>query len=266
MLTFAALASGLAYGQSCPNLPAGAAALGYNTLVFYDQPQLSEISETDTGSSSKWYPGSVGYSISSNLERRENISNSNGELALGLDSGVSSETQSSEQGLIPWLSGAKGFYVEFAMHMSDNDTDHFIGLYLQTAEHDLTKSDHLPGDPAGFERWTELDVSETGYGGGSMETLHDWSGTYPNYVTRSYHNYGYEKPLDFTVEHRYGMSYDPASNTVQWYIDDLPSWKSTEADAAVMQRFHYYIVMEANSHGGNKPYNMYIRYVKAYSK
>ena len=266
IFTFAALASGLASSQSCPNLPAGAAALGYTPQVFYDQPQLSEVSETDTDDSSKWYPGSMGEPVSSNVERRANMSTLNGELALSLDSGVSSETHLSKQGPLPWLSGAKGFYVEFAMHMSSIDSDLFAGLYLQTAEHNLAKSDHFPGDPAGFERWSELDVTETGYGPGSMQTLNNWAGIYPKYSRAIFNNYGHEEALDFTVEHRYGLSYEPATNTLQWYVDDVPTFKTTEAYAKVMQAFHYYVVMEAGSHGANKPYTIYIRYVKAYSK
>ena len=43
LFTLAVLANGLAFGQACPNLPAGASALGYTTQLFYDEPTLSEV-------------------------------------------------------------------------------------------------------------------------------------------------------------------------------------------------------------------------------
>lgn len=266
LTSLAVFASGLAFGQSCPSVPVGASALGYNTQVFYDAPTLAEVSTTDTDTTSKWYPGSYGYPVSANLEGRAKESTVSNELAISLGSGVSSETHTSTQGALPFLSGANGFYIEFAMHLSSNDADHFVGLYLETVEHNLKKSDHLSTDPAGFERWTEMDVSETGYGPGSMATLINWTGTYPLYTSHTFNSYGHDAALDFTVEHRYGMSYDPATNTLQWYIDDVPTWKTTTADATTLKAFHYYAVMEASSHGANHPYQMFIHYVRAYSK
>jgi len=258
-------ASGLAHGITCVNLPAGASALGYATEVFYDTTSLSDVSSTDEDSTSKWYPGAYSNTVSRNLAIRDLLSTKNGELAIGLGGGVSSETHGSKAGGLPLLSGAKGFYVEFAMHLSSNNSDHFTGLSLETAEHDLAKHDHLSKDPAGFERWTEIDVSEAGYGSGSLNSLINWDGTSPHFTSHTYNNYGHEKTLDWTVEHRFGVSYDPATNVLQYYIDDEPSWKTNLA-ASTIKDFHYYLVMEANSHGSHVPYEMYIRYVRAYTK
>jgi hypothetical protein len=257
-------AAALAHGQSC-TLPVGATALGYTRQVFYDQPQLSEVSATDTDTTSKWYPGSFGSPTSQNLVTRELLSTVGSELAIGLGGGVSSETHLSQPGALPFLSGGNGFYIEFGMRLSTNDPDHFAGLYLETVEHNLAKSDHLSTDPAGYERWTELDVSETGYGPGSLATVINWWGTYPLYSHLTMNNYGHDTALDYTVEHRYGMSYDPATNVLQWYIDDVPTWKTSPPNS-VIKDFHYYAVMEAGTHGAHKPYQMFIRYVTAYSK
>jgi len=261
----ALFASGLAHGQSCMSLPAGATALGYTTQVFYDQPQLSEVSTTDTDSTSKWYPGNFGRTTSQNLQTRDLLSTVNSQLAISLSGAVSSETHLSKAGALPLLSGANGFYIEFAMRLSSNDADHFAGLYLETAEHDLAKHDHLSTDPTGYERWTEIDVSETGYGPGSLATVINWWGIYPLYSHTTLNSYGHDAALDFTVEHRYGVSYNPATNVLQWYIDNVPTWKSTPPNS-VIKNFHYYVVMEASSHGAYKPYQMYIRYVAAYTK
>lgn len=256
-------ASGFAQAVTCTNLPVGAEVLGYTSQVFYDQPQLSEVSTSDTDSNSKWYPGTFATPVANNLESRKNVSQIGAELGISLEGSVSSETHTSGQGLIPFLSGAKGFYVEFAMHLSTNNSDHFTGLFLQTVEHNLAKQDHLATDPPGFERWTEIDVSEAGYGPGSLETVINWTGIYPHYSSQTMNSYGHDAELDWTTEHRYGVSYNPATNTLQWYLDDVPTWKST--GGAVIKNFHYYIVMEASSHGSHIPYDMLIHYVTAYT-
>jgi hypothetical protein len=163
-------------------VPAGASVLGYNTQLFYDSPTLNEVSVTDEDSTSKWYPGSYSYSISTNLEKRRLLSTQNGVLAIDLDGSVASETHAATAGGLPLLSGAKGFYIEIAMSLSSNESDHFTGLYLETAEHNTHKADHLASDPPGFERWTELDISEAGYGAGSLSTFINWQGEYPHYT------------------------------------------------------------------------------------
>jgi hypothetical protein len=273
LLSSMLLASGLAHGQTCPNPPVGAAALGYTTQLFYDQPQLSEVSTSDTDSTSTWYPGSDATLASRNLASLEFLSMQDSELVMGLGGGVSSETHDSKAGALPLLSGARGFYVEVAMHLSSNDNDHFIGLFLQTVEHDLAKDDHLSTDPAGFERWTEIDLSESGYGPSSLSSVMNWSGIWPDYgpkVINNYgkedNNYGMEGALDWTKEHRFGVSYDPAANVLQYYIDDTPTFKTPPPPDSVIKLFHYYLVMEAGSHGSHVPYDMYVHYVTAYTK
>ncbi len=257
--------SGLAHAASCANLPAGAAALGYTTQLFYDQPQLSEVSASDEDSTSKWYPGAFYNGTAQNLNSLQSLSTVNSQLAISLGGGVSSETHASKAAVLPLLSGSQGFYVEFGMRLSSNDQDHFAGLYLDTVEHNLAKDDHLSSDPKSFERWTEIDVSETGFGPGSLASFINWTGEYPLYTRWIFNSYGHNAALDFTVEHRYGMSYNPDANLLQWYIDDVPTW-ATPATESVIKNFHYYLVMEASSHGANKPYQMFISYVTAYSK
>ena len=262
--SLALFASVAAQAATCTNLPVGAEALGYTTQLFYDEPDLAEVSATDTDKTSKWYPGSFSSPVANNLAQRKELSTSGTELAIGLGGGVSSQTQASTAGAMPYLDGTKGFYVEFAMHLSSNNTDHFSGLFLMTAEHNLAKADHLSTDPAGYERWTEIDVSEDGYGKGSLESVINWSGIYPHYSASTANSYGWDKAIDWTTEHRFGVSYDPNTNTLQWYLDDEPTWKSTAGTH--IKNWHYYLVMEASSHGSHIPYDMYIHYVRAYSK
>jgi hypothetical protein len=266
VLTLLVFVSGLAHSITCTNPPVGAVALGYTTQVFYDQPTLTEVSTTDTDSTSKWYPGTAVNPVSHNLASLEFLSTQNSELAIALGGGVSSETHASKPGAMPLLSGAQGFYVEIAMHLSSNDSDHFVGLFLQTAEHDIAKDDHLSTDPAGFERWTEIDFSESGYGPGSLATVVSWSGISPHYDPKVLNNFGHDAALDWTKEHRFGVSYDPATNVLQYYIDDVPTFKTLPPPNSVIKQFHYYLNMEASSHGSHVPYDMFIHYVTAYTK
>src|SRR5260370_16146358 len=98
--------SGLAHGLSCTNLPVGATKLGYTTQVFYDQPQLTEVSTTDTDSTSKWYPGSFSSPVSQNLAALQFLSMQNSELAIGLGGGISSEIHASKAGAMPFVTSA----------------------------------------------------------------------------------------------------------------------------------------------------------------
>jgi Calx-beta domain len=241
--------------SSTSKLPDGAVALGYYNQLFYDQPTLSEVSTSMTDTTAKWYSGATTVGL---------LSMQGSELAIPLGGGVISQAHRGKQGALPFLSGAQGFYVEFAMRLSTNNGDHFEGLFLETAEHTMGL-DHLSTDPAGFERWTEIDVSESGYDDGSLASVLQWSGTSPNFIPKIKNSWGTDAPLDFTKEHIYGISYDPINNVLQWYIDNVPTWRFIPT-GSVIKDFHYFLVMESSSHRLHTPYDMYIRYVAAYTK
>jgi hypothetical protein len=57
----------------------------------------------------------------------------------------------------------------------------------------------------------------------------------------------------------------PLTNTLQWCLDDVPTFKLQPTEALI-KNFHYYLVMEASSHGSHVPYEVFIHYVTAYSK
>jgi hypothetical protein len=242
--------------SSSSRLPDGAVALGYYNQLFYDEPKAAEVSTSMTATTSKWYalPATV-----------DLVSTQGSELAIALGGGISTQAHRGKEGALPYVSGAQGFYVEFAMHLSSNNSDHFEGLYLQTAEHTMGL-DHLSTDPAGYQRWTEIDVSESGYAPGSLATVINYWGIAPNYSRKVWNDWGLiQTPIDYTKEHIYGVSYDPATNVVQWYIDNVPTFKMAPTNS-VIKDYHYYLVMESSSHGSHTPYDMYIRYVAAYVK
>jgi hypothetical protein len=242
--------------SSSSTLPDGAVALGYYNRLFYDAPKLAEVSTSMTSTTSKWY------SLPTNVAHM-NMQGS--DLAIGLGGAVWSQAHRGKEGALPYVSGAQGFYVEYAMHLSSNNNDHFEGLYLQTAEHTMGL-DHLSTDPAGYQRWTEIDVSESGYGPGSLATVINYYGVSPNYSRTLWNDYGLiHTPIDYTKEHIYGVSYDPSNNVLQYYIDNVPTWSISPTNSTIKD-WHYFLVMESSSHGAHAPYYMYIRYVAAYTK
>ena len=262
----AALVTGLTLGAPSYSAtpPPGAKELGYTRTLVDDDLNLDSVSSTGSDSSSKWYAGEPGHSHAQNLAQREMLSTVRGQLAIPFGAAIISATPKSTEGATPLLDASKGFYVEFTMHLSGNNADHFYGLYLLPVEHNASKGDHFRGDPAGYQRWTEIDVSESGYGPGSLATVISWWGHYPQYGKKVLNSYGHEAKLDFTKEHRYGLSYEPSKNELVWYIDDVQSWKATAS--TLTKHFHYYMVIDAATHGAYKPYTLYMRNVSVWGK
>jgi hypothetical protein len=106
---------------------------------------------------------------------------------------------------------------------------------------------------------------ESGYSNGSLESVIDWAGIYPHYTEKTYNSYGHDAAINWTTEHRFGVSWNPATNTLQYYLDDKPTWKVVPPNA-VIKNFHYFVVLEASSHGSHTPYEMMVHYVTAYTK
>ncbi len=147
-------------------IPPGAAALGYTRPVIYLTPTVDDISYDATSKnlfSGNWYdaprPAST-YSMTG------------GVLTLSQGGVLTTESRKSEPGALPLLLGSNGFYVEFAVKLSENDTDHFPAVWVMPQEHDVHQSDHQPGDPPHFERWMELDVNgaPSSIGGASIRS------------------------------------------------------------------------------------------------
>ena len=95
----------------------------------------------------------------------------------------------------------------------------------------------------------------------------NWSGIYPHYLNENRAN---DPPqtfnMDRTQEHIFGLSYDPAGKRVAWWVDGMPTGSvSTDNVASIVDTYHYYIIMGNQSHGKVKPYQMYVRYVSAWS-
>ena len=259
-----------AVSQTCAGLPLGAAASGYTVQMFHVVPTVAMVSTTDTNSTSALYPGLESSSVATNLQDLKSLSMVNGVFTINytgalVASWVSSETHQSTQGTIPLLAGANGFYIEAGIRLSGSDPDYYPAFYLMPAEHNNIQSDHIATSPTGYENWLELDVLEE-EAATAQSNLISWSGIYPNY-TRVMNYWRAPTPFDWTVEHIYGMSFDPVARVVQYYLDGHPTLKASMATApTIVDTYRYYFILGVRTHGLKKPYQMYVSYVAAYSK
>lgn len=264
----AAVAPLASWGQQpdpCANMqpPAGAKTLGYLHQAFCVTPTLSDIATTN-GSVSKLYSG-MWYNtapVSMSLySMTDNV------LTFANGGGLTTETRQSMPGALPLLLGSVGFYVEFAERLSDNDPDHWPAVWLMPQEHDIKQHDHAPTDPPGYERWVELDVDEGGFNAGHHGALIYWYGKYPQYQKT---NYGNDPPstfgMDRTQEHVFGLSFDPVGKKVTWWVDGANVGSaSTENIPSLVNGYHYYLLINNQSHKLNRPYKMYVRYFDAWT-
>jgi hypothetical protein len=244
--------------------PPGAQSLGFKR-VFCVVPSVSDIT-TDDNPSYKLFSGSW---YSANPTPMSFYSMAGSTLVIHSGGGVMTETRKSQPAALPLLLGSSGFYAEFQVSLSGNDPDHFPAVWLMPQEHDVHKDDHMPGDPNLFERWMELDVDEGGYGRGNgmHGTMINWSGTYPNYEkTQKSVDPSFSVGMDRTQYHVYGLSYDPMAQRVTWWLDGTNAGSiSSQAVPSIVNSYHYYLIMGAQTHGAHKPYDMNVKYFGAWA-
>jgi hypothetical protein len=256
----------------CLALPEGAAAPGYTTRLFAIAPTVADVSTTDTNTNSMLYPGEEFTSVATNLRMLKYLSMVNGVFTMnytGAAEGpiwISSETHQATQGALALLPGSKGFYIEAGIRLSSSDPDHYPSFFLVPAEHNTIASDHIPTSPRGYENWLEIDALEE-----ELDTpqanLIMWQGIYPHYTRTMNFWRGAPMPFTWTAEHIYGVSFDPTTREVQYYLDGKPTLKASMATApTIVDTYHYYFILGARSHGLNKPYQMFVSFVAAYTK
>jgi hypothetical protein len=258
----AAVATAQDAGCSTTIEPAGANLHRFHRQVFCIQPMVSDIGQ-DEGVrkalySGKWYtkkpiPASA-YDMA------------DGALRLSLGGSLATVDRASRPGTTPLLPARTGFYVEFAVRLSDNDSDHWPAVWLMPVEHDARQSDHDLKDPPRFERWTELDVDEGGFNPGLHGALIAWSGKWPKYKRSLQANNVRWPPLDRTREHLFGMAFDPVRGAATWWLDDqFVGRTDTSAIPSITLSHNYYVNIDAQSHGQAKPYFLFVRYVRAFA-
>jgi len=240
-------------------VPAGAAELGYVKCVINEHPAVADIAPGDKGAykwfNAQWYnhtpPSPDHYAMV------------DGGLSLSLDGDLVSAPRDFSPGVLPLLSGDKGFYAEFEVQLLDSDPDHWPAVWLMPAEHNARQEDSSSPHPTGFERWMELDVDEGGFGPGLTGTVIDWTGIFPHYARTLNKNNVSKVPLDRTHIHIFGASYDPVLSEVTWWVDGVKQYSATTvSDVGAHQ--HFYLIISAQSHGKRVPYNMIVRAVRAF--
>jgi hypothetical protein len=240
--------------------PPGAAALGCTKCVINERPVATDIGQGESGNF-KWFSGQW-WAKPPSMDR---YATKEGTLAISLGGDLVSTPRDFTAGKLPLLPGSAAFYVEFDVRLSDTDPDHFPAVWLMPAEHNAELRDHYGKDPAGFQRWMELDVDEGGFGPGMAGTVHSHSGIYPDLKQIQNPDNLAAEALDRTKKHTFGASFDPASLTVTWWLDGA---KQMSAGApyvpavAVKQRF--YLILSAQTHGKKKAYQMFVSGVRAW--
>lgn len=246
-------------------IPRGAAALGYTNLVINEAPTASDIAPGSNGNF-KWFSGQWWQTPPS----LDHYSTQEGVLAISLGGHLVSTPRDFTTGALPVLPGKNGFYVEFDVRLSGNDLDYFPAVWLMPVEHNRNRDDQYPdqypGDPPNYERWMELDVDEGGFRPGLTGTVHSWYGIWEErYQHIQNPNNGSPIPLDRTLQHTFGASYDPINRVVAWWVDDVYQMSATSPyvpDVGALQNF--YLILSAQTHGLNKPYTMYVSGVRAF--
>jgi len=250
-----------------PAVPNGAAALGYTKCVFNEYPVCTDIAPGRNGNF-KWFNGSYFQSGQAPVTNYTTTSGSPGTLAMCLNSGMYSTPIDMSDGVLPVLPGAYGFYVEYEVKLSDNNSDHWPAVWAEAVEHCTHPfEDTYFGDPSGYERWLELDVDEGGFGPGTCSTAISWTGIWSQggYVGQQNGNNVSSQTLDRTQWHTFGASYNPITSTVTWWLDGTQIVAATSPDVPlVAAQQHFYLILGSQTHGAQTPYTMYVRAVRAY--
>ncbi len=244
------------------SVPPGAAAEAYTRCILNDTPKSEDIAPGSNGRY-KWFSGQ--WYFGDKAPSQDHYRTEEGAIALSLGGDIVSTPRDFSQGILPLLSGAAGFYVEFDVRLSDNDPDHWPAVWLMPAEHNSKQADHYDPDPQGFERWMELDVDEGGFGPGLLGTVHNWHGIWPDYKHESNPNNISLNALDRTKTHTFGCSFNPKTSIVTWWLDGVKQMSAGTpyiSPAAVKQ--NYYMILSAQSQGKQKPYTMYVSGVRAF--
>jgi hypothetical protein len=263
-LLFLAITSGRDFAQSAaPQLiPPGAAELGYTKLLIDEHPVVGDISNKQSGHS-KWFRNPF-YTFNPPKDGDFEMT-PDGVLQIGPRVSIVSTPRDFSKGALPVLSGAKGFYIEFEVRLSDNNPDHWPAVWTLPVEHNLRQEDHYRGDPPKFERWLELDVDEGSFGPGSTTTAISWQGIYPHYHKTQNGNNVSKTPLDRTQWHTFGASYDPIKSQVTWWLDGEKTVTATTPDVpAIAAKQHFYLIVSNQERRMRIPYLMYLRAVRAY--
>jgi hypothetical protein len=159
--------------------PPGALALGYTKLLWRIVPTVADVSFNNLTTKSLYavnFPFAA-YSPSYLTDTAGHLTLNN--LGDGVTPWFSTQRSNATAGLLTYLNASTGFYVHGKFRMSDNDIDHFPGWFFVPKQHTPSiATDQLPGAPAGYQGWMEVDMWEAGFFSSPMQTVINWNGYY----------------------------------------------------------------------------------------
>lgn len=243
------------------SVPLAAMEIGAVWPLFRDCPQLAYLDFTGHTDNCKYY-GGVWFGKPKGEIFFEAADDG---LIIKRGGALTTVKMSSHPGFFPLMSGAKPFYIEVQAAISSNDRDNFPAIWLMPIEHNLRLDDVYSPDPSGFERWFELDIDEGGFGPGGHHTAISWWGKWPNYQKLQNPKPTSKEPLDRTRPNVFGVSYDPRTLTVRWWLNGrkvLEVGPPYVPDVARLQNF--YLIVSAQSHRNISDYQLKFMGVRAF--
>lgn len=241
--------------------PEGATQVRALQPLFRDCPRMDDVDFTGRADARKYYAGLY----FTPLKDKRLYSQAADGLVLQRGAAVATVKTTSHPGAFPLLSGARPFYIEAQVATSSNHRDNFPAVWLMPIEHNLRMEDVYPPDPKSFERWFELDIDEGGFGPGSHHTAISWTGIYPNYQKIQNPNPTSKLPLDRTQPNVFGVSYDPATLTVRWWVNGQQVLEAAHPYVPeVARKQNFYLIVSAQSHKNISQYDMKFMGVRAY--
>ena len=279
-----------------PKVPKGAALLGLSRTIIDETPRKADICpDPRRDGKYKWYSG-IWYVEGIPLDRYEDVEGALKIIAPGKQDPVVDpktgkkkkaprggmlvscprEGKNRDNAQLPYLDGAKPFYIEWEISLSSNDPDHYLELWLMPNLSVAGSRAHYEGDPVGpgwqMERWLELDVEESGLTGpkslGMCGTAHNsWQFGHPNmHHLMNGGNHISKIPIDRTKRVRYGASWDPATLAVKWYVDDDERISASYPQVpAIMRDQQSYMIMGAAQRRKKVPYDMFVHRIRVYA-
>lgn len=244
-------------------IPAGAAEVQAHQLLFRDCPLIVDLDFTAKADGKKYYSGLW---FGKSPKDRSFYEQADDGLIIKRGGLVATVKMTSYRGFFPMLKGDRPFYIEAQVATSSNDKDNFPAIWLMPIEHNLRQEDVYAPDPRGFERWLEVDIDEGGFGPGGHHTAISWSGIWPNYK-KIQNPYPTSKvPLDRTQPNVFGVSYEPETLTVRWWLNGqkvLEARPPSVPEVARLQNF--YLIVSAQSRRNISDYHMKFMGVRAFA-
>ncbi len=269
-------------------IPAGAAALGYNTLQWIlINPNLTQVNPGPYASTTENYLYN-GYWGNAPVPLISNLSMVNGVLQAALASSGSQTfvcTQNTNgsgppaAGFLGWLSNESGWYVDFGIAYTSWTSDCFGAVWLQSTEFNNAGTSGVinPAQPSYLKQWLEVDIWEAGASAGYQGNIDFHNGISGTQGSGNYQNLPLFANPTQTNPHVYGASWAPSNGNVAWYIDNATTGNKTllnnagtdgntcnATSLAWLNTQHMYALLDCGSHGANTPFSMNLYYLGAW--